>query len=98
MGNLSSLLQKVKPALNAEVSTTEDRNSNNSAFVENVAKLNVRHALKQIPAQSTILAELIQKGQVALIGAMYNVETGLIEFYEDEIKVGANVRTESVPY
>lgn len=98
MGNLSSLLQKLKPAVEAEVSTTDDRNSNNSAFVENVAKLNVHLALKQIPEHSTILAELIQKGQVALIGAMYNIETGLVEFYEDEMIVGGSVRTDSVPY
>ena len=98
MENLSSLLEKVKPAIDAEVATTNHRNSNNAAFVEKVAKLNVHHTLKQIPEQSTILAELIQKGQVALIGAMYNVGTGLVEFYEDEITVGANVRTESIPY
>src|SRR5688572_5325749 len=47
MGNLSGLLHKVKPAVNAEMSTTKDRSSNNAEFVENVAKLNVRHTLKQ---------------------------------------------------
>jgi carbonic anhydrase len=83
IGNLASLLEKVRPAIEAETMTTKDRRSNNAVFVENVAKLNVHQTLKQIPVQSTILAGLIKSGQVALIGAMYNVETGVVEFYED---------------
>jgi carbonic anhydrase len=83
IGNLASLLEKVRPAIEAETMTTKDRRSNNAVFVENVAELNVHQTLKQIPVQSTILAGLIKSGQVALIGAMYNVETGVVEFYED---------------
>jgi carbonic anhydrase len=83
IGNLSSLLEKVRPAVEAETMTTKDRSSNNAVFVENVARLNVHQTLKQIPVQSAILADLIKSGQVALIGAMYNVETGVVEFYED---------------
>lgn len=96
MGHLSTLLEKVKPAVNAESTTTENRNSANSSFVENVAKLNVRHTLNQIPQQSPILAELIQHGKVVLIGAMYNVETGQVEFYENEIIGGDGVVLEKL--
>src|SRR5688572_1843775 len=71
IGNLSSLLEKVRPAVEAETMTTKDRSSNNAVFVENVARLNVHQTLKQIPVQSAILADLIKSGQVALIGAMY---------------------------
>ena len=84
MGNLSALLSKVKPAIESEVLTKENRNANNSVFVENVAKLNVHLALKQIPEQSSIVAELIKNGKVTLVGAMYNVETGVVEFYDNE--------------
>lgn len=85
MGKLSTLLDKVKPAIAQEIQTTENRNADNPVFVENVARLNVSLILKQIPVQSPILAELIQKNKIALIGAMYNVETGLVEFYENEM-------------
>lgn len=85
LGNLSDLLTKVKPAIKAELSTKENRNASNPAFVENVAKLNVDLTLKQIPKRSPIIADLIEKGKVALIGAMYNVETGMVEFYESEM-------------
>src|SRR5688572_12647395 len=53
MGHLSSLLQKVKPAVQAEVLTTQGRNADNPVFVENVAKLNVHHTQQQILEQST---------------------------------------------
>lgn len=80
LGNLSALLKKVKPAIEAEVSTKENRNASNSEFVENVAELNVRQTLKQIPEQSPIIEQLMQNGEIALIGGMYNVETGVVEF------------------
>jgi carbonic anhydrase len=91
MGNLSSLLRKVKPAVKAARSSTEDRSSSNPVFVEEVARLNVYQTLKLIPEQSAILAEHIQGGNVALVGAMYNVETGLVEFYQNAMMTGDSV-------
>ena len=90
LGNLSTLLNKVRPAITAEATIREDRNSNNTAFVESVARLNVHHTLRQIPEQSPILAEMVQHGEVALVGGMYNVETGLVEFFEADM-VGGNL-------
>lgn len=85
LGNLTNLLRKVKPAIDAEVSTKQNRNAANIKFVENVAELNVRKTLKQIPQQSQIIEQLLQKGEIALIGGMYNVETGAVEFYDNEM-------------
>jgi carbonic anhydrase len=84
LGNLTTLLKKVQPAIDAEVETNTDRTSNNSSFVEHVAELNVRLTLKQIVLQSPILAEMVRKGEIALVGGMYNVETGVVEFYDSE--------------
>jgi carbonic anhydrase len=94
LGNLSTLLKKVTPAIEAEVSTKQNRTASNSEFVENVSALNVRQALKQIPAKSPIIAELIEKGEIALIGGMYNVETGVVEFYDNEMITAQNVKDE----
>src|SRR5688572_23185680 len=85
MGNLTGLLAKIKPAIKAEHSTTNARTSGNSTFVENVAHLNVQLTLKQIPQQSPVIAEMIADGKIILVGAMYNVETGVVDFFEDEI-------------
>lgn len=85
MGNLTALLEKLKPAVDAEKSVTANRNADNSEFVEKVASLNVRITKKQILKNSPIIREMIEKGEIALIGGMYDVETGLVDFYDDEI-------------
>src|SRR5688500_12985339 len=94
LGNLTTLLKKVKPAVDAEIETKGNRQADNARFVENVAELNVRHTLKQIPAQSAMIAELLQSGEIALIGGMYNVETGMVEFYENEMVTAESLRME----
>jgi carbonic anhydrase len=94
LGNLSILLNKVTPAIESEVSTKQNRTSSNHEFVENVAVLNVRQTLKQIPLKSPVIAELVEKGEIALIGGMYNVETGVVEFYENEMITAQNVKEE----
>ncbi len=82
LGNLTSLIAKLTPAVNAEVATASNRTSTNADFVENVAELNVKLAIKEIPERSEILRDMILAGEIELIGGMYNVETGSVEFYE----------------
>jgi carbonic anhydrase len=83
MGNLTNLLSKLQPAVFAEKTVSTDRSSANDEFVEKVATLNVKMAMHQIHEKSTILNEMIGHGEIALIGGMYNVETGLVDFYEE---------------
>lgn len=83
MGNLTNLLSKLQPAVYAEKTVTTDRSSANDEFVEKVATLNVKMAMHQIHDKSTILNDMILKGEIAIIGGMYNVETGVVEFYEE---------------
>ena len=83
MGNLTNLLSKLQPAVYAEKTVTTDRTSANDEFVEKVATLNVKMAKHQIHDKSTILNAMILKGEIAIIGGMYNVETGVVEFYEE---------------
>ena len=93
LGNLTTLLEKVKPAIDSEEETRDNRNASNSEFVENVSKLNVHLTLKQIPKKSPVIAELIENGDIALIGAMYDVETGAVEFYENEMINAENLES-----
>ncbi len=85
MGNLTELLSKIQPAVYQEKITTEqeNRNSDNELFVENVATLNVKRSVKTIIDRSYILEQMIEKGQLAIIGAKHNLETGFVEFFED---------------
>lgn len=85
MGNLTELLAKLQPAVYEEksVTTPEERNSKNPQFVESVAAINVRRSVKAVVGRSYILEQMIEKGEIAIIGAMHNLETGEVNFYED---------------
>jgi MFS superfamily sulfate permease-like transporter len=82
-GHLTNLLEKINPAIKNEKATKEHRNSSNNDFVDNVAEINVTEVLKQIPKQSAIIKDMIEKEQIAVIGGMYNVGTGVVKFYKD---------------
>lgn len=81
LGNLTALLAKIKPAVDA-VSYSGDRSSKNYDFVEMVSKENVLLAMKEIKAGSSILKDMVDTGKVLLIGAMYDLDTGIVTFYE----------------
>ncbi|MER2996990.1 carbonic anhydrase family protein [Pontibacter populi] len=81
MGNLTGLVKKIEPSVNS-VETEGDRNSANSEFVEKVAEANVHRMLDEVQEKSDILRDMIEKGEIGIVGGMYCVETGAVEFYE----------------
>jgi carbonic anhydrase len=81
MGHLTYLLNKLEPAVYEETTVTENRNSSNPEFVEKVALRNVQLTLQAIPEQSAILKDMLDKGEIALIGGVYDVDTGVVEFF-----------------
>jgi carbonic anhydrase len=83
MGNLTALLSKITPAVENEIQTLENRNANNSVFVENVAAINVKQTVNAIMERSPILSEMINNGQIGIIGGMHNISTGEVTFYSD---------------
>jgi carbonic anhydrase len=89
MGNLTTLLHKIQGAIALETETVGDRTSHNPAFVERVAELNVLLVKSQIMQRSPLLAEMVRKSEIALVGGMYDVETGAVEFYDSRMLIGA---------
>lgn len=85
MGSLTELLSKIQPAVYEERDTKEvdKRNSKNYKFVENVADLNVRRSVKSIVNRSYILEQMIENGEIAIIGAKHHLDSGHVEFFED---------------
>jgi carbonic anhydrase len=83
MGNLTELLSKLQPAVYEEKETTDftKRNSANAAFVENVATINVRRTVNSIIERSYIIEQMVESGEIGVVGAMYNIDTGKVEFY-----------------
>ncbi len=82
LDNLTTLLAKIKPAV-AAVPGMEPRTSKNHAFVDKVGEMNVRLTMKQIREKSPTLKAMIDKGEIGLAGAMYDLETGKVTFYAD---------------
>lgn len=83
MGNLTELLAKLQPSVYQEKETKSDRTSKNKVFVENVAQINVKRNVKNIIERSFILEQMVENGEIGVVGAMYNIETGEVEFYDD---------------
>jgi carbonic anhydrase len=81
LGNLTGLLAKIKPAIEA-TTYSGDRSAKNYGFVDAVARKNVELTVAGIRKDSPVLAELEAKGEVKIIGAMYNLETGAVEFFD----------------
>ncbi len=51
-------------------------------FVEKVSSINVEMVVKQIAKESKIIAEMHKKGKIAIISGMYDVSTGVVDFYD----------------
>ena len=85
MGNLTALLTKIRPAVDDEVTVKENRNSGNSIFVEKVSSINVKRTVKAIMERSPILKEMIESGQIGIVGGTHDISTGEVEFYEDTL-------------
>ncbi|PKQ44989.1 carbonic anhydrase family protein [Confluentibacter flavum] len=84
LGNLTAMLSKIKPAVNAvtEPSDISKRNSKNLEFVDNVSHMNVKLTIDRIHAESPILSEMEKNGEIMIIGAMYDINTGEVTFFE----------------
>ncbi len=80
LGNLTGLLAKIKPAV-AATTYTGERTSKNYAFVDAVARKNVEITMTDIRKDSPVLAEMESNGAIKIAGAMYNLETGVVDFF-----------------
>ncbi len=83
LGNLTALISKIKPAVNA-VSEPKDsslRNSSNLDFVNTVAEKNVYMTIDNIRNQSPVLKEMEDEGSIKIVGAMYDINDGFVTFY-----------------
>jgi carbonic anhydrase len=79
MGNLTGLLARIKPAITA-TSFGGQKSSKNYAYVDEVARTNVRLGIEQIRRRSPVLADLETKQTILIAGGMYDLATGVVEF------------------
>ncbi len=82
LGNITHLLNKIKPAIAKETSTLENRTSKNLEFVQNVTKNNITLTVEKIRNESAILKAMEILNEIRIIGALYDLDTGVVEFFE----------------
>lgn len=83
MGNLTNLLEKIQPAIAAEKTIIENRNSHNFEFVDKVSAINVKNTVHEVITRSPVLRQMIANGLCGIIGATHDLETGKVHFYKE---------------
>jgi carbonic anhydrase len=82
MGNLTHTLGNLAPALYA-VETEGERSSQNKDFVHAVTEENVRLNVQNILERSQVIRDQVENGEVKVIGALHDVSTGTVTFYDE---------------
>jgi carbonic anhydrase len=82
LGNLTTTLSHLKPAVDAVTDVPGPRSSKNPDFVRAVTEMNVKLTMAEIRKRSPILDGMIARGEVGLVGAMYDVTTGVVTWTE----------------
>lgn len=83
LGNITTLLEKIQPAV-AEAGKNFDgvKSDINPNFVEEVCHKNVELTVQEIRRNSPILKEMEDNGEIKIVGAVYDMETGIVEFFD----------------
>ena len=82
LGNLTGMLEKITPAVTAvtEPADVALRTSSNIDFVNRVAVKNVHMAIDNLRDMSPVLKEMEAAGEIKVVGAMYHIENGQVDF------------------
>jgi len=84
LDHLTGLLDKIQPAVQAVGEAEKmEVTASNSDLVQKVADKNVELAVVQIKQQSPVLNALLEQGEIDIVGAMYDIETGRVRFYSE---------------
>lgn len=83
LGHLTGLIDKLKPAVaSAAAKCPGPHNSANADFVQTVAHTNVERTVADIKNRSEVLRTMLERGEIGIVGGMYDIETGGVEFFE----------------
>lgn len=80
LGNITPMLTSISPAVAMSQGFEGDKTSGNPAFVEYVAKNNIINTINNIRAGSPILKEMEDNGEIKIVGAYYDLHTGVVTF------------------
>ena len=82
LGLLTATLANIKPAVEEVRGDYTPRSSKNTKFVQAVAEMNVQLTMQKLRERSVVLREMLDKGEISMVGAMYDVSTGKVTFWK----------------
>lgn len=82
--NLDAIFTDIRPAIALEKTTKENRTSKNPQFLNNVLHLNVQFQMSEIINKSELLRGMLRDEKIGIVGGIYNLETGMVEFFEED--------------
>ena len=85
-GHIGEIINHIRPAVRQEKTVLTERDSNNEDFVAKVCAQNVRVQIKQILHSSDIIEDMLNDKKIGLIGGVYDISTGQVEFLADTVK------------
>lgn len=76
LGNITAMLENIRPAVDSLEDYDGDKSSANEDFVQRVAEKNVRLTIDRIRERSPILRDMESEGKIKIVGGIYQMETG----------------------
>jgi carbonic anhydrase len=82
LGNITAMLKNIQPAIDAVSDYEGEKSGTNDVFVHKVAEKNVSLTMERVRQRSAILKGMEDQGDIKIVGAIYNMKTGAIEFLD----------------
>lgn len=84
LGHITALLNKIQPAVIQAEQQMPNRTCKELTYINQIAINNVKNIVAEIPKKSPIIKKLVDKGQIKIIGAMYDIDSGKVDFFDPE--------------
>ena len=85
-GHITALLNRIQPSISKALL----QDSSNHLFDDEVAYANVENSLEEILTRSDIVKDMFKKGEIGIVGGIYNVENGKVDFFKNLTKKNSN--------
>ncbi|HEX8334454.1 MAG TPA: carbonic anhydrase [Segetibacter sp.] len=90
-GHITDLLKRIQPSISKALLKTGD----DYLFEDKVAYANVENSLEEILIRSEIVKEMFAKGEIGIVGGVYNIETGQVDFFKNLTKEDKHIRQQA---
>lgn len=80
-GHLTDLLKRIQPSISKAL-----LRDNDYLFEDKVAYANVENSLEEILTRSDIVKDMFEKGKIGIVGGVYNIENGEVDFFKNLTK------------